>query len=58
MRSASITILNYHDWLDWVQFITNAKYDNDITSCIDATYVENDIELSWSIRLGADCDEN
>lgn len=33
------------------------KQDNYMTDCTDAVYVENDIELLWSIRLGIVCDE-
>ena len=34
------------------------REDNDVTSCIGALYAEKDIELSWSIGLGVDYDEN
>ena len=34
------------------------KQDNDMTNCIGAVYVENNIELSWLIRSGTVCDEN
>ena len=32
--------------------------DNKVTNFIGAVYVENKIELSWLIRLGAICEEN
>ena len=32
--------------------------DNDVTNHADVVYAKNDIELSWPIRSGADCDEN
>ena len=34
------------------------RHDKDVTNRIGAVYVENDIELSWLIRLGAIYDEN
>ena len=51
-------ILNYHDWSNRVQSITNTRQDNDITNRIGATYIENDTELWWPNGSGADCDEN
>ena len=33
------------------------RQDNDVTNGIGVVYVENDNELSWLIRLGANCDE-
>ena len=32
--------------------------DNDVTDSIDVVYVENKIELSWSIGLGVVCYQN
>ena len=34
------------------------KHGNDMTDHIGMVYAENDIELSWLIRLGAVYDEN
>ena len=31
---------------------------NDVIDCTSAIYIENEIELSWPIGLGAICDEN
>ena len=36
----------------------NAKEDNDVTNHISAVYAKNNVELSWSIRLGAYYDKN
>ena len=35
-----------------------SKKDNNMIDCIDAVYVENEIELSWSIRQRVVYDEN
>ena len=32
--------------------------DNDVTNLTSVVYVENDIELSWLIRSGANYDDN
>ena len=34
------------------------RQDHDVTNHIDAVYAKNDIELSWPIRLSAECDKN
>ena len=34
------------------------RHDNDVTDHTMAGNAENDTELSWSIRLSADYDEN
>ena len=34
------------------------RQDNNMTDGISAFYIENDIELSWPIRLVIICDEN
>ena len=34
------------------------RHDHNVTDCIDVIYIENDIELSWPIRSGANCDED
>ena len=51
-------ILNFHDWSDRVQSVTNTKEDNDVINHIGVVYVENDIEISWLIELGGNYDEN
>ena len=52
------TILNYHDQLNWVQFLTNTKEDKDMTDRIGVVYAENDTKLLWLIRSSANCDKN
>ena len=32
--------------------------DNDVTNRKSVVHAKNDTELSWSIRSGAECDEN
>ena len=34
------------------------KQDNDMINRIGAIYIENNIQLSWSIKLGAVYDKN
>ena len=34
------------------------REDNDVTVITSAVYVENNIELSWSIKSGVDFDQN
>ena len=34
------------------------RRDNDVIDRIGAVYTKNDIELSWLIESGTDCDEN
>ena len=34
------------------------KWNNDMIKCTGEVYTENDIELSWPMGLGVDCDEN
>ena len=34
------------------------RQDNDMTDCIGVVYVENEMELSCSIRQGAICEKN
>ena len=46
--------MKYHDLLNWVQFVTKTREDNDMTDHTGAVYVENDTKLSWSIELGVD----
>ena len=53
VRSTSKTKLSCYDQLDRVQSIMTTRQDNDITDPIGAIYVENKIELSWSIESGA-----
>ena len=50
--------LSFCDQLDWVQSMIKTTQDNNVTDYIDALYAENEIELLWTIRQGAFCDEN
>lgn len=43
---------------DRVSFVTKTIQDNDVIDYVEAIYAKNNIELSWLIGLGADCDEN
>ena len=52
------TILNYHDWLNWVSTVTKTRQDNDVIDHTDVVYIENETELSWLIGLGTIYDEN
>ena len=52
------TILNYHDWLNWVSIVTKTRQDNDVIDHTDVVYIENETELSWLIGLGTIYDEN
>ena len=47
-----------HDWSSQVQFVRKVIQDNDMTDRTSAVYIENEIELSWLIGLGAVYDEN
>ena len=38
--------------------MTKTKQDNDMTDHMSLVYVENDIELLWPIKSGANSDEN
>ena len=42
----------WRNWLDQVWFVTKTRQDNDLTNRRGATSIENETELSWSIRLG------
>ena len=50
--------LSYNDQSNRVQFVMKFKQKNNVTDCIGAVYVENEIELSWSIEPSVICDEN
>ena len=50
--------LNWRDLFDRVQFVMKTKQDNDVTDCTNAIYVENEIELWWSIRSSMICEKN
>ena len=52
------TILNYHDWLNWVSTVTKTRQDNNVIDHTDVVYIENETELSWLIGLGTIYDEN
>ena len=45
--------LSCHYRSDRVPFVKKTRQDNDVTNRTGAVYVENDIELSWLIGLGA-----
>ena len=36
--------------------MTKTRQDNDVIDRIGVVYAENDIELSWPIESGANCD--
>ena len=38
-------ILNYHDRLDRMQFVSKTKQNNDVTNRIDVIYIEDKTEL-------------
>lgn len=50
--------LNYQDLLEWVRSMMKTILDNNMIDCTSMVYTKNDIELSWSIRLGVDYDKN
>ena len=56
--SLSKMILNYRDWFDRLQSMINTRQDNNMIDHIGVIYVRNDIELSWLIESGVDCDKN
>ena len=33
------------------------RQENEVTACISVVYAENNIELSWPMGSGADCEE-
>ena len=39
-------------------YVTKTKKDNDMTDYTSAVNIENESKLSWSIGLGAVCNEN
>ena len=47
---------NYWDLFDQVQSGMKTRQDNDMTHCTSAIYIENDNELSWSIKPITICD--
>ena len=52
------TKLSCYDWSNWVQSVMKTRQDNDMIDYRGAVYIENDIKLSWFIKLGAICDEH
>ena len=58
VRSRPKKILNYHDQMNQVLFVTKTRHENDVTDHTCAIYTKNDTKISWSIRLGANYDEN
>ena len=53
----SKTILNYHDWLDWLSSVMKRE-KNGVTNRTGVVYVEINIKLSWPIGSSTYCDEN
>ena len=58
VRSTLKIILNYRDWSDQVQFLTNTKEEKYVTNCISTVHAKNNTELLWLIRSSVDCDES
>ena len=52
VRSTPKRNLSYLDQSDWVQSMMKIKNKNDLTNHKGVVYAENEIKLSWSIRLG------
>ena len=38
--------------------IMKTRQDNNMTDCTRTVYIENEIELSWLIESGFECDKN
>ena len=51
-------ILNFHDRSNQVSTITKTRQEHYMSDRTGAVYVENETELSWSIKSGAICDKN
>lgn len=45
-------------YLTWCNMLWKTKQNNDLTDHQGAFYAKNDTELSWLIKLCANCDEN
>ena len=58
VQSTLKTILNYLDWSHPMLIVMKTKYDNYVTNHTDVVYIENEIELLWSIGPGMVCHEN
>ena len=58
VQSTLKTKLSCHDRSDQVLYVMKTRHDNDVTESIGVAYMENDTELSWSIRSGADYNKN
>ena len=58
VRSILKMILNFYDWSNRVPTMTKTRNNNYVTNHIDMTYIENETELLWPIKLGVVCDEN
>ena len=50
--------LSYHELSDQVWFVTKTRQNKDVIDHTSTVYVENETELSWSIRPGAIYYEN
>ena len=44
--------------MNCVLFLTKTRHENDLTDHTSVIYIENDTNLSWLIRSGANYDEN
>ena len=52
------TILNYHDWLDWVANVTKTIQDNYVTDYRGLIYAKNETKLWWLIESCPVYEEN
>ena len=50
-------ILNYQDQSDNVSSMTKTRQNNNVINCTYPLYIENEIELSWSIQYSTVYDE-
>ena len=58
VRSMPKMKLSYHELSDQVWFVTKTRQNKDVIDHTSTVYVENETELSWSIRPGAIYYEN
>lgn len=50
VRSTLKTIMNCHDWWNWMQSLMKTRADNDATDHTGAVYIKNGTKLLWLIR--------
>lgn len=50
--------MNFHDWLNQLQFVMETKQDNNVTGYIGVVYAKTETELLGTIKLGALCYQN